>query len=99
MLDPDQLKQVTYAIADGIDAGFAKLPTLRDQFAMAALQGLLASETEDSALGALEDVSRNNRFERAAKFAYAHADAMLAAREPKTQPAEQDSAEKDPTNA
>lgn len=79
MLEPDQLKQVTYAIADGIDAGFAKLPTLRDQFAMAALQGLLAQGF------ITKDVNADWHVECAAE-AYAQADAMLAVREPKTQP-------------
>ncbi len=45
--------------------------TLRDRFAMAALTGMLASETEDSTYGE----------RHAAERAYAMADAMLAARE------------------
>jgi len=44
--------------------------SLRDYFAAAALQGLLAAETEENALG----------FEQAAQLAYEQAEAMLAER-------------------
>lgn len=47
-------------------------PTLRDQFAMAALTGILASGAPDP---------DNSDFETIAHASYIHADAMLKARE------------------
>lgn len=44
---------------------------LRDQFAMAALQGILASTTESHSYGSFEDAS---------DAAYKYADAMIRAR-------------------
>lgn len=51
----------------------AQLKTLRDEFAMAALTGLLASETESHNFG--------GSFPTAAKMAFQYADAMLAIRD------------------
>ena len=54
---------------------FADLPTLRDRFAMAALTGLLSSETAENAYPRTDDGYRLG-----ATDAYRWADAMLAAR-------------------
>lgn len=54
-----------------ISRDMEKLPTLRDQFAMAALQGLIACETT------------HGNHEEFAEWAYEYADAMIAARKEK----------------
>jgi hypothetical protein len=89
MLDGHQLQQITWAIEAGIQEGLKQQPTLRDRFAMAALQGLVAGRDgwSDSLMSIYPE------------RAYQMADSMLAAREPKTNAAEQGSTEKDPTNA
>lgn len=51
-------------------------PTLRDVFAASALNGIIASHADSEICLPKED--------KAAKWAYEYADAMIAAREPKT---------------
>ncbi len=56
-----------------------RMPSLRDQFAMAAMQGLLASNVD------MDDATRNSGYDRTvdliAACSYEQADAMLLARE------------------
>lgn len=59
------------SMAHSLDKIKENQPTLRDQFAMAALQGLLSCE------------STNGNHELFAKQAYAYADAMLEVRKEK----------------
>ena len=58
-----------------------EVPTLRDQFAMAALQGLISGAVGDQALG--HDHPENNI--GFARVSYLLADAMLRARQPHPQ--------------
>lgn len=53
-----------------------KTPTLRDQFAIAALQGLIAHSSENQPIFNTPDEA----FSYYAKGAYAYADAMMEAR-------------------
>lgn len=66
--------------ADNPDSYWSQHPepgmTLRDYFAATALTGIIASHTDSEICLPKED--------KAAKWAYEYADAMLAAREPKT---------------
>ncbi len=56
-------------------------PTLRDRFAMSALQGLLAAESAEQG-SHYDDFKGKTREQHAAADAYALADAMLEARKP-----------------
>ncbi len=58
-------------------ARVAAAMSLRDQFAMAALTGIIASEPPETWTSAEFESPRRHRF---ARMAYKHADAMLAAR-------------------
>ena len=85
MLDPQQVQylsqEIAIAIDEGIKAGAKNQPTLRDRFAMAALQAFLtdthAHEGQRCApVGTLP-------FREIANLSYEMADAMLEARNPK----------------
>lgn len=81
MLEEHQIaylrQELCCSIVDGIKVGFEEVgqPTLRDRFAMAALQGLLAQGF------IMADVNADWRVECAAE-SYKIADAMLGARKP-----------------
>lgn len=66
-------------IADDMD----ECATLRDRFAMAALQGLLAGESPEVGMFTSDD--EKTGVQKVAESAYAHADAMLVTRKPKTE--------------
>lgn len=65
----------------------AERPTLRDRFALAALQGLLAEPCDDH-MSHYCDRNCRTREEYAAEDAYKMADAMMVARAPKSQDTE-----------
>jgi hypothetical protein len=66
-------------IIERLDDSFAERVTLRDQFAMAALQGLLATVGETKAVEELKALGHPPQDARAI-VAWRHADAMLKAR-------------------
>lgn len=57
----------------------SEMPTLRDQFAMAALTGILSAEANPSVQTVIEPTNRGN-VQYTANFAYILADAMLKER-------------------
>lgn len=85
MLDPHQVQylaqEIACSISEGLKAGAEQQPTLRDRFAMAALQGMVASG-KGWPINGLNAEGDENRAKQA-KAAYALADAMLLARGPK----------------
>jgi hypothetical protein len=72
-------------VVDAAAARVGNIEQLRDRFAMAALQGLLAAETAEPG-SHYDDYQGKTRVQHAASDAYAVADAMLAARSAKAEP-------------
>ena len=84
MLDSQQVaylaQEVSIAFEQGLKLGAETQPTLRDRFAMAALQGDIASEHEGWAI--TDKADGPTREQQLAERAYRMADAMLEARKP-----------------
>lgn len=71
-------QEIAVAIDQGIKAGAESQPTLRDRFAMAALQGLLTDNVSYEGRG--YQPMADQAPEKVAEYAYSLADAMLKAR-------------------